>query len=116
MRSVFYLFRPLSPRVPAYQSCFNLARAAEAISWNDYFWDVVDAVLASLGTDSYSFPSDFVRSVVDTEPGHVASEMASLGRKLYCAEHSGVSLEQNLVGTIFTQIVNQCQLTYTFCS
>ena len=64
-------------------------------------------MLAGLGTNSHSFPADFVRSVVDTEPGHVASEMASLGRKLYCAEHSGVSLEQNLVGTIFTQPFSQ---------
>ena len=63
-----------------------------AISWNDYFWDVMDAVLASLGTDSYSFPSDFVRSVVDTEPSQIATEMARLGQKLYCTERNGVSL------------------------
>ena len=96
MRSVFYFFDLcLSPRVPPCHDRFSISpAAAEAISWNDYFWDVVDAVLAGLGTDSYSFPADFVRSVVDTEPGHVAAEMASLGRKLYCAEHSGVSLER----------------------
>ena len=52
---------------------------------------MVDAVLASLGTDSYSFPSDFVRSVVATEPSQVAAEMAALGQKLYCTERSGVS-------------------------
>ena len=89
------LFRPLSCHLAfRHHDRFSISpAAAEAISWNDYFWDVVDAVLAGLGTNSPSFPADFVRSVVDTEPGHVASQMASLGRKLYCAEHSGVSLE-----------------------
>ena len=98
MRSVFYLI-DLCHLAFRHHDLFSISpAAAEAISWNDYFWDVVDAVLASLGTDSHSFPSDFVRSVVDTEPGHVASEMASLGRKLYCAEHSGVSLKSKLGG------------------
>ena len=66
--------------------------SAAIISWNDYFWDVVDAVLDSLGTDSHSFPTDFVRSVVATEPSQIAAEMATLGQKLYCTERSGVSL------------------------